>query len=232
MFISVVNIWVGLRGKRFTRRSKNTVRLGLAAGLIFFQSAWLIWLFMVGEATIRTALPLHLCNLMVLLSAIMLLLKSQHLFQYTYFLGGGGALAALWMPDLGIYGFPHFLFFQTFLVHGCLLTSQTYMAACEGFRPKFISLIKSYLALNLYVPVIAIFNHLFSTNYLFLTAKPSSPTLLDWLGSPPWYYVWVELIILVVFCLLYLPFYLHRRTICVSRSSSTIKNILSKKPSR
>ncbi|MGB2956822.1 MAG: hypothetical protein WBB64_12750 [Anaerolineales bacterium] len=41
----------------------------------------------------------------------MLIKKDQRIFEFTYFMGISGALQALFTPDIGMYGFPHFRFF-------------------------------------------------------------------------------------------------------------------------
>jgi uncharacterized membrane protein YwaF len=49
-------------------------------------------------------------------------------------------------------------------------------------------------------------NVAFGTNYMYLLRKPSAPTLLDHLGPWPWYLAGAELVGLLLFLLLYLPF--------------------------
>jgi hypothetical integral membrane protein (TIGR02206 family) len=68
-------------------------------------------------------LPLQICSLMVWVSGIMLVTRSFKIYEFAYFLGIGGGLQALATPDLGIYGFPHFRFFQTFLSHGLIVAA-------------------------------------------------------------------------------------------------------------
>jgi len=45
----------------------------------------------------------------------MLVTKSYPFYEFAYFMGIAGTLQALLTPDLGIYGFPHYRFFQTFI---------------------------------------------------------------------------------------------------------------------
>ena len=63
-------------------------------------------------------LPLHLCSMMMILAFFMLIFKNHRIYEFVYILGIGGAFQALMIPPIGIYGFPHFRFFQTFLAHG------------------------------------------------------------------------------------------------------------------
>jgi hypothetical integral membrane protein (TIGR02206 family) len=52
-------------------------------------------------------------------------------------------------------------------------------------------------------------NAVLGSNYLFIAHKPDAQTLLDVLGPWPWYILSMEVIGLVVFVLLYLPFWLR-----------------------
>ena len=49
-------------------------------------------------------------------------------------------------------------------------------------------------------------NGLLDANYMFLCAPPPTGSLLDYLGPWPWYIVGEELLALVVFAILLLPF--------------------------
>jgi hypothetical integral membrane protein (TIGR02206 family) len=69
--------------------------------------------------------------------------------------------------------------------------------------------------LNAYAALIALFNAVYGTNYMYLREKPDVPTLLDLFGPWPVYILVAELFTLAVFALLYLPFskrHLRNRT--------------------
>ena len=72
----------------------------------------------------------------------MLIFKNYTIYEFAYFMGIGGAIQALMTPDIGIYGFPHFRFFQTFISHGLLVTSAIYLTIVEGMRPTWKSLLQ------------------------------------------------------------------------------------------
>ena len=108
--------------KRFTEQGKTNFRNGLAALLVINEIAWHLWNYFTGQWTIQTMLPLHLCSVLVWVSAYMLLTRTYAIYEFAYFLGIGGAIQALLTPDAGIYGFPHFRFFQTILSHGAIIT--------------------------------------------------------------------------------------------------------------
>jgi hypothetical integral membrane protein (TIGR02206 family) len=151
-------------------------------------------------------LPLHLCSLLVWLGAWMLITKSYKIYEFMYFMGIAGAIQVLATPDLGIYGFPHFRFFQTFLSHGLIITAAIFMTVVEGFRPTWKSMIRVAVWMNVYALIIYFVNNYLGSNYLMINHKPELPSLLDLL--PPWpiYIAYMELIGVASVLLLYLPF--------------------------
>ncbi len=203
--ILLVNLGILWRGSSLSGSARRAGRYTLVGLLLFSQLTWLAWVISIGKASLQTMLPLHLCSLMTWVSVAMLLTGSQTLFELSYFLGGGGALFALLTPEIGLYNFPHFVFFQTLTGHGVLLTSQIFMAAAEGRRPRPRSVLRVFAVLNLYLPVAAVVNALTGANYMFLAYKPDFPSLLDLLGPWPWYILSVEALTLVVLVLMDLP---------------------------
>lgn len=90
-------------------------------------------------------LPLHVCSALVWVGALGLVMRSYKIYEFMYFMGIGGALQALLTPDLGIYGFPHYRFWQTYLSHGLIVTAAIYMTVVEGFCPTWKSLRRVFL---------------------------------------------------------------------------------------
>jgi len=204
-FFVLLNLFL-IRFRHSSDRTKGTIRWILALVLLVNELAWHYWNYIHGLWTIQTLLPLHLCSILIWLGVWMLMTKSYRIYQFVYFLGIGGAIQALATPGLGIYGFPHFVFFQYFLSHGLLLTSAIYMTVVEGLRPTWKSLVRVFVWTNVYVVIIYFVNKAFGSNYLMINYKPTTPSLLDLL--PPWpvYIVYMELIGIATMLLLYIPF--------------------------
>jgi len=186
--------------------SNEEARTLMAAILISNEISWHIWNYVTGQWTLQTMLPLHLCSALVWLNAWMLLSKKQVLYDFAYLLGIVGSLQALLTPDLGIYGFPHYRFFQTFISHGLIFTSAIYMTVVEEFRPTWKSLLRVLVIGNLYMAAVFVLNLKLGSNYLFIAHKPSTPSLLDILPPWPFYILWIEGIGIASALLLYLPF--------------------------
>ena len=195
-----------IRYRDSSDRVKGVLRWMLALVLLGNEIAWHYWNYVVGRWTIQTMLPLHLCSLLVWMGGLMLMTKSYRIYEFVYFLGIGGAIQALATPDLGIYGFPHFRFFQTFLSHGLIITSAIFMTIVERFRPTWKSILRVAIWTNIYVVIIYFVNIAIDSNYLMINYKPDTPSLLDLLPEWPIYILYMEAIGIVTCLLLYLPF--------------------------
>lgn len=192
--------------RKTSDKTKATVRWTMAIILWVNEAAWHVWNIYWGHWTISTMLPLHICSVMVWLSGFMLVFKNYRIYEFAYFIGIGGALQAVLTPDAGIYGFPHFRAFQTFVAHGMIITSAIYMTTVEGLRPTWKSMLRVIVGLNIYAAIIFPVNLLLKTDYLFINSKPPTASLLDILPPWPYYIFFMELIGFAIFIILYLPF--------------------------
>jgi hypothetical integral membrane protein (TIGR02206 family) len=204
-----------LRFKNTPGNIRRKLRLSMAIVIWLAETSWQVWNLFSGHWSIQYMLPLNLCSALIWLSGLMLITRNYTLYEFIYFLGIGAAFQYLMTPDLGIYGFPHFRYFQTFLSHGLLLTSGVYMTTVEGFRPTWKSMLRVAFWINLYMAVIYPLNVLIGSNYLMINGKLATASLLDLL--PPWpiYILYMEAIGVLTILILYLPFFikdLHLKT--------------------
>lgn len=209
--ILIINILIILFRKRFSPPGRTALRYTLAVILVIVETSWHLWNLSIGDWTLQTMLPFHLCSALVWLSAYMLVTKNYRVYEYAYFLGIGGAIQALLTPDAGMYGFPHFRAFQVMMSHGAIVTAAITMTFVEGFRPTWASVKRVFIGMNIYMIVIFIFNQLTGSNYLFIAHKPETASLMDILPPWPWYILYLEAIGLVLCLLLYLPYALKDR---------------------
>jgi hypothetical integral membrane protein (TIGR02206 family) len=203
--ILLLNIFL-LQFKNKDEKARRKVRITMAVVMWVDEASWHLWNIYHGTWSVQEHLPLHACSVLIWLAGFMLIFKNYRIYEFAYFLGIGGALQALLTPDIGIYGFPHFRFIQTYISHGILLTSAIYMTTVEGFRPTWQTFKRVIIYLNLYMLVVFGLNQLIGSNYLFVARKPPGPTLLDALPEWPVYIFYMEAIGLVMFLFLYLPF--------------------------
>lgn len=195
--------------KKFVHKNKHHIRMFIVIGLFLSEVALHIWYLVAGAWEVRFMLPLQLCSISLILSIVMLLTRNHFLFEVTFFLGIGGATQALLTPEL-IYDFPHFRYFHFFLAHILIVIASVYMVIYEGFKPALRSVWRAMLALNVLAGIVFLMNKMTGGNYMFLSRKPSNPSLLDLLGDYPWYILSLEFVALFIFLLLYMPFYISR----------------------
>jgi hypothetical integral membrane protein (TIGR02206 family) len=192
--------------RKSSEKTRLTVRWIMAIVLWLDEASWHIWNIYWGHWSVQTMLPLHVCSVMVWLAGFMLIFKLRPIYEFAYFIGIGGALQALLTPDAGIYGFPHFRVIQTMISHGILITATIYMTTVEGFRPTWKSFWRVLIGVNIYAVLIYPINLLLGADYLFINGKPATASLLDALPPWPYYLIYMEALLVVVFLLLYLPF--------------------------
>lgn len=193
-------------GRHIPLSWRPPLRYALALILLVDEAMWHWWNWYVGQWTVQTMLPLHLCSLLVFLSALMLSTKNYTLYEFVYLLGIAGAMQAILTPDAGAYGFPHFRFFQVFVSHGSIVTAGVWMTAVEGYRPFPPSLLRVAGGGLAYMALVGVINAWLGSNYLFIAHKPETASLLDVLPAWPWYIPYILLLGAIFLGLLYLPF--------------------------
>jgi hypothetical integral membrane protein (TIGR02206 family) len=149
VLVLLLAVNLALPGLRGHAKARQYFRYGLAAMLLVNELAWHIWNAAVGQWTLQTMLPLHLCSVLVWTSAVMLLTQNYQIYELIYLMGIGGAIQAVLTPDLGVYGYPHFRFFQTFLSHGGIIVAALFMTLVEGLRQYWRSLWRVFLVMNI-----------------------------------------------------------------------------------
>lgn len=203
--IALLNVWL-MRFQGATETTRVKVRWTMAIILWLNEIGWHVWNAATGQWSIQTMLPLHLCSVLVWVGALALVTKNYQVYEFMYFMGIAGAIQALLTPDIGIYGFPHYRFFQTYISHGLIVTAAIYMTIVEGFRPTWKSLGRVFIWMNVYMVIVFVVNMLIGSNYLFIARKPETASLLDLLPPWPYYIAYIEVIGLVMCLILYIPF--------------------------
>lgn len=167
-----------------------------------------------GTWSLSESLPLHLCSFLVVTTALLAITKNYTLYEFSYLLGVAGTTQAILTPTVE-FSYPHFRYYQFFLAHGLIIFIVLYITFVHNYRPKFKSLYKIFLLLNIILPFIGIINYLTGGNYMFLARKPESASLIDYLGQWPWYIISLEILAAIFLLIAYLPIavenYMKRR---------------------
>ncbi len=156
-----------------------------------------------GESYIYL-LPLHLCNLSLILAILTSFFKSSTFFQPLYF-WGAGAIFALITPELNN-DFSDVLSISFFVTHFFIILSVIYTMLFFKFRPTKVGVVSSFILVNLIALGVFYINKKLGTNYLYVNRIPNTSTLLDVLGPWPYYIISVEMLYLLVSFILYYPF--------------------------
>jgi hypothetical integral membrane protein (TIGR02206 family) len=174
----------------------------------FFLVSYIVFFYVQqgikGALAWQYSLPLDLCSLVLVVCIISLFRPNRFIIEFAYFCGIGGVLQALATPDLS-QGFPSVEFILFFWGHGASLTAITFLVLRHGFRPRKGSVLRMMIALNLYALAIGTVNIIMGWNYGYLCHKPFAPSLIDFLGPWPLYLLSIEVIALVTFLILSVP---------------------------
>lgn len=192
---------------RLTGRDDRTLRWGVAVLLAANELAsWLI-----GFAHGHVRAPLQLCDLALALTVWSLIRAKPRVSEIAYFWGLAGSLQAVLTPDLRV-AFPDYWWLKFFIGHCGVVLSVVYLAVTDRVRPTHRTVWKVWGWTNLYALIVGCLNGLFGTNYGYLAQKPMQPSVLDALGSWPYYVIGMEGLALLSFYLYYLPFVFARRS--------------------
>jgi hypothetical integral membrane protein (TIGR02206 family) len=181
------------------------VRAALIAMLAGFTVAYLRSIALEGPVSVWDLVPLHLCDFLILVAVFALATLRPAACELLYFWSGTGALLATLTPDLR-QGWPDWRFVVYFGLHATVVVSAAVVVFGLGRRPRPGGAFRAFLITNAYAAVVGVVDGVFGMNFLYLREKPWAPTPLDWLGPWPLYILSVELLALVLFLLLALPF--------------------------
>lgn len=149
-------------------------------------------------------LPLHMCNLTLIIAILTMLTRSPALFQLTYF-WCLGALFAVVTPDVK-YSFPHPLTLSFYITHFYLIFAAIYGLLFFEYRPSFRGWFDSFIILNVLALIIYFINSKLGTNYLYVNRIPDFSSPLDHFGKWPYYIIVVEGLYLFLTYAIYFPF--------------------------
>lgn len=171
--------------------------------------AYHVYKIAINDYNFKTDLPLYLCSFIAIIIPIFTYYRKYWMYEILVFWIIAGTLQGVITPDIAE-GFPSFDYFRYWTVHLGLLIIIFYITFVFKMRPNFKSVFKSFFVLQIYVVIIIFLNYLLEANYSYLNKKPESASVLDYLGEWPYYIISIQLIIIPLFLLIYLPFYLTR----------------------
>jgi hypothetical integral membrane protein (TIGR02206 family) len=195
-----------LRSENFAR----AVSFAFAAGLI---ATWIVWYWLIaarGWISPQTILPMDLCDWATIATLATLLRPNQRSYELAYFWALSGTLQALLTPEL-YYDFPDLRFVIFFAFHGGTIAAVLFLTLARGLRPHPSSLVRVIAWSLLYLVCALAVNRLFGTNFGYLSAKPTKPSLLDVMGPWPIYIAELAGVGILYVLVLYAPFFVADR---------------------
>lgn len=195
--------------KLYRMNSSRRMDLTLSILLIFFligsKVLEMIVIWKKGYLTLQNSLQMHLCDWSAFLVVILLIFRIRFLYEVLYFWAATGALQALLTPDHGLL-FSGWRMVSFFVSHGAIVIAVAYLTWGHKMRPTKVSIFKAFAFTQFYLLCAGLVNWLLNCNYGYLCAKPESATLLDYLGPWPWYILTGDIVVLILFGFVYLPF--------------------------
>ncbi len=139
-----------------------------------------------GIWSAERSLPLHLTDVVTVVSALALWTARPLLVELTYFWGLSASLQATLTPDLGN-AFPSVFYFTYFVTHGGVVVAAVFLAAGRRLAPRAGAVVRVFAITVGVAAVAAVGNLATGGNYMWLREKPSSASLLDVMGPWPLY---------------------------------------------
>jgi len=198
------------RKKSISEKQDKFLRIFLGSAMIVQEISLNIFRVQTGIWSLAESLPFHLCSFSIILGSLLYFTKSKFLFDILYY-WAAGALVALFTPDLTTTDFPAFRYYQFFLSHGLIVFSVIYFMSIHHYKPGNGSLKRTLIFTHALVPFIAIINYLTGGNYFFIAYTPKTASPIDLLGPWPYYLIGLEIILVSVFSMMYLPFYIKSK---------------------
>ncbi|TMQ56886.1 MAG: TIGR02206 family membrane protein [Candidatus Eisenbacteria bacterium] len=209
--VAILLSWVLRRSHGGFARVRTAVRFGLAGLLSFGLVFALADALPIRRLDWLDVLPLHFCDLAVLIAVWALLTRRQIACEILYFWGLSGTVIAMLTPDVD-HGFPDSRCLSFFALHGGVAVSAAVLAFGHGVRPRPRADLHVFWLTNAYAAIIGVIDAVAHENYLYLRAKPSQPSLLDVMGPWPWYILAADALGFVLFKVLMIPFSNHKAT--------------------
>ncbi|WP_257009507.1 YwaF family protein [Bacillus sp. 7884-1] len=179
--------------------------VGVGISLIMIEVSYHLWMVVNHMWDVSHAIPLELCSISLILSVLLLLTRKKVIYEILLFTALLGASQAIFTPLLN-FNFPHFRFFHFFYTHLMMIWVVFYFTWVKGYRPTIWSVVKLFVFLNVLMPIIMLINKAVDGNYMFLSHKPNSASLLNLLGPYPWYILSLEFLLITLSLVVWLIF--------------------------
>ena len=160
--------------------------------------------FLPGQFSFGSTLPLQLCDFAWIAAAVALWTHHRYAVALTYFWGLVLTTQALVTPWLTA-DFPSPKFLGFWGMHYLIVWAAIYLVWGLGLGPRWRDYATTVATTAGWAVTVFAFNVVAGTNYGFLNQKPSSGSVLDYLGPWPTYVVAEVVIVAVIWALMTWP---------------------------
>ena len=181
----------------------------LIGGAYLVEHAWFVAR---GTWSADFNLPLHLTDVVTVVSVLALWTARPALVELTWFWALTASLQAVLTPNLGA-DFPELLYWTFFITHGGAVVAAVLLVIGRRITPGPGAVTRAFAATLVVAAAAGTANLLTGGNYMWLRDKPDTASLLDLMGPWPWYIAGAAVLALALFTLLDLPFRPGRRSL-------------------
>ena len=198
--------------KKTSVKTKHLVGSILASVLILNELLKPYYWSQFFDYDLLNVLPFHMCALSALSISLFLITQKRILYEVAFFWGIGGGLMALLQPDTPL-DFPNLIFIIFYLSHGAMLLAIGFASITLEKRPELDSMKRVILVSLVVIVVIYIINIILGppANYWYLGARPDGASIMDLMPEPPRHIPIVVFLGLIMFSLIYLPYWIYDR---------------------
>jgi hypothetical integral membrane protein (TIGR02206 family) len=155
-------------------------------------------------------LPLHLTDVVTVVSVLALWTGRPALVELTWFWALTASLQAVLTPDLGA-DFPELIYWTFFITHSGAVVAAVLLVIGRRITPRAGAVGRAFGATLVVAAAAGTADLLTGGNYMWLREKPDTASLLDVMGPWPWYILSGAVLALALFTLLDMPFRRERR---------------------
>lgn len=190
------------------RKRPGSWRVGAARTLALLQlavaAAWLTQQ-LAARWSVRTSLPLALCDLALPVSAAACWWRAPVLVELNYFWGLAGSLQGVLTPDLRV-AYPRPEFFEFVVGHVAIVVAALYLVVGLRLYPRRGAVARTVGITAGYTALVGIVDAISGANYMFLRHLPATWSILSVLGPWPWYLLSAGVVAILLFVALDAPF--------------------------
>ena len=201
--LCVLSVWA-VRRWRGTKGVDRAVTLA-GWGLLTLSLAWIGWGLLPGNWDPAQSLPLHLSDVLQIVTAVALIARPAWAVTITYYWGLTLNLQSLLTPDLVFTIYPPLQFTMYWVLHILVFLAPVVFTFGLGYRPSLRGFVLTYACTAGWAGVAVIVNLTLGTNYGYLSHAPAGGSLLDFLGPWPFYLLSEAVLVAAVWALMTWP---------------------------